>query len=167
MAINASLTGHLVYSTLHTNDAVTATTRLLDMGVEPFLVSSAVSGVLAQRLVRRICKECREEYVPDAVDIPPDFELEPGRKLYRGAGCRECRHTGYRGRLGIFELLMIDNQMREMILQRKSAVEIQDAARVNGLKLMREDGWSKVLDGITTVDEIARVTKVDMSTPAS
>ncbi len=94
VAINASLTGHLVYSTLHTNDAVTATTRLLDMGVEPFLVSSAVSGVLAQRLVRQICKECRAEYVPDPVDIPPDFKLEPGRKVYRGTGCRECRHTG-------------------------------------------------------------------------
>jgi len=161
VAINASLTGHLVFSTLHTNDAVTATTRLLDMGVEPFLVSSAVSGVLAQRLVRKICKSCREEYVPDPVDVPSDFQIQRGEKIYRGAGCRECRHTGYRGRLGIFELLMVDGTLREMILERKSATDIQDVARKAGLKLMREDGWAKVLKGITTVEEIVRVTKVD------
>jgi type II secretion system protein E len=161
VAINASLTGHLVFSTLHTNDAVTATTRLLDMGVEPFLVSSAISGVLAQRLIRRICKHCREEYELDALDLPSDFKLERGQKVYRGAGCRECRQTGYRGRLGIFELLMIDGVMREMILQRKSATEILETAQKRGLKLMREDGWAKVLKGITTVEEIVRVTKID------
>ncbi len=161
VAINASLTGHLVFSTLHTNDAVTATTRLLDMGVEPFLVSSAVSGVLAQRLVRRICKHCREEYEPDPLDVPPDFKLQPGQKVYRGVGCRECRHTGYRGRLGIFELMMIDDKIRELILQHKSATEILEAARAQGLILMREDGWAKVLKGITTIEEIARVTKID------
>ncbi|MBU0719336.1 MAG: type II secretion system ATPase GspE [Planctomycetes bacterium] len=161
VAINASLTGHLVFSTLHTNDAVTATTRLLDMGVEPFLVSSAVSGVLAQRLIRRICKHCSEEYVPDPVDVPSDFKLERHQKLWRGTGCRECRHTGYRGRLGIFELLMIDDKLREMILQRRSATDILEVARADGLKLMREDGWAKVVKGITTVEEIARVTKVD------
>jgi general secretion pathway protein E/type IV pilus assembly protein PilB len=161
VAINASLTGHLVFSTLHTNDAVTATTRLLDMGVEPFLVSSAVSGVLAQRLVRRICTGCREEYAPDPVDLPPDFKLERGQKLYRGAGCRDCRHTGYRGRLGIFEMLMVNDELRELILARKSATEIQDVARRRGLKLMREDGWAKVVKGITTADEVVRVTKVD------
>ncbi len=161
VAINASLTGHLVFSTLHTNDAVTATTRLLDMGVEPFLVSSAISGVLAQRLVRKICKHCKEEYEPNPLDLPSDFKLEPGQKVFRGAGCRECRHSGFRGRLGIFELLMIDDKLREMILQRKSATEILEVSRACGLKLMREDGWSKVLKGITTVDEIARVTKVD------
>lgn len=163
VAINASLTGHLVFSTLHTNDAVTATTRLLDMGVEPFLVSSAVSGVLAQRLVRRICKHCREEYEPDPLDVPPDFKLQPGQKVYRGTGCRECRHTGYRGRLGIFELMMIDDKIRELILQHKSATEILEAARAQGLILMREDGWAKVLKGITTIEEIARVTKIDAS----
>ena len=161
VAINASLTGHLVFSTLHTNDAVTATTRLLDMGVEPFLVSSAVSGVLAQRLVRRICKHCREEYVPDPVDVPSDFELKRGQKVFRGAGCRECRNTGYRGRLGIFELLAVDDVVREMILQRKSATEILEDARSRGLKLMREDGWAKVLKGITSMEEVARVTKID------
>ena len=161
VAINASLTGHLVFSTLHTNDAVTANTRLLDMGVEPFLVSSAISGVLAQRLIRRICLECKEEYTPDPSDIPSDFKLPHGQKLFRGVGCRDCRKTGYRGRLGIFELLVIDPRIREMIVQRKSAGEILDAARKKGFKLMRDDGWSKVLQGFTTLDEIVRVTKVD------
>ncbi|RME36188.1 MAG: type II secretion system protein GspE [Planctomycetota bacterium] len=161
VAINASLTGHLVFSTLHTNDSVTATTRLLDMGVEPFLVSSAVSGVLAQRLVRKICPGCREEYVPDAVDVPSDFKLEPGQTVYRGRGCKECRHTGYRGRIGIFELLMINDELKEMILQQRSAGEILAVARKRGLKLMREDGWAKVLKGMTTIEEVVRVTKVD------
>lgn len=161
VAINASLTGHLVFSTLHTNDAVTANTRLLDMGVEPFLVSSAISGVLAQRLIRRICLECKEEYTPDPADIPSDFKLPHGQKLFRGVGCRDCRKTGYRGRLGIFELLVIDPRIREMIVRRKSAGEILDAARKKGFKLMRDDGWSKVLQGFTTLDEIVRVTKVD------
>ncbi len=161
VAINASLTGHLVFSTLHTNDAATATTRLLDMGVEPFLVSSAISGVLAQRLVRKICPGCREEYTPEARDIPADFDLPEGHKVVRGTGCRECRGSGYRGRLGIFELLMITEDLREMILERKSAGDIQSAGRKEGLKLMRNDGWGKVLKGITTIDEIARVTKID------
>ncbi len=161
VAINASLTGHLVFSTLHTNDAVTANTRLLDMGVEPFLVSSAVSGVLAQRLVRKICPQCKQEYAPDPADLPSDFKLTRGQKLFRGAGCRDCRKTGYRGRLGIFELLLIDDKIREMIVHRKSAGEILEFARTQGFKLMREDGWSKVLKGHTTLDEIVRVTKVD------
>jgi general secretion pathway protein E/type IV pilus assembly protein PilB len=163
VAINASLTGHLVFSTLHTNDAVTATTRLLDMGVEPFLVSSAISGVLAQRLVRRICKECRQEYIPEKADVPADFKVEKGQKLYRGAGCRDCRNSGYRGRVGIFEMLMITDQLRELIVQRRSATDLQAVARKDGLKLMREDGWAKVLAGMTTVEEIVRVTKTDAS----
>ncbi len=163
VAINASLTGHLVFSTLHTNDAVTATTRLLDMGVEPFLVSSAISGVLAQRLVRRICKECRQEYIPEKADVPADFKVEKGQKLYRGAGCRDCRNSGYRGRVGIFEMLMITDQLRELIVQRRSATDLQAVARKDGLKLMREDGWCKVLAGMTTVEEIVRVTKTDAS----
>jgi len=163
VAINASLTGHLVFSTLHTNDAVTATTRLLDMGVEPFLVSSAISGVLAQRLVRKICKQCKEEYTPESVDIPSDFKLDKGRTIFKGRGCRDCRHSGYRGRLGIFELLSINEEIREMILQRRSAGDIQTVAKKQGLKLMRDDGWNKVLKGITTIEEIVRVTKIDVS----
>ena len=161
VAINASLTGHLVFSTLHTNDAATATTRLLDMGVEPFLVSSAISGILAQRLVRQVCLGCKETYRPDPIHVPEDFKLDKNQEVFRGAGCKECRHTGYRGRIGIYELLKITDEIREMILQRKSAGDIQAAARAKGLKLMRDDGWEKVVKGITTIDEIVRVTKVD------
>jgi general secretion pathway protein E/type IV pilus assembly protein PilB len=162
VAINASLTGHLVFSTLHTNDAVTSTTRLLDMGVEPFLVSSAISGVLAQRLVRRTCKACKEEYTPDPRELPSDLKLEPGQKLTRGRGCRECRNSGYRGRLGIFEFLLINDELRDLIVQRRSATDILSVARKQGLKLMRDDGWTKVIKGMTTVEEVVRVTKIDV-----
>jgi general secretion pathway protein E/type IV pilus assembly protein PilB len=159
VAINASLTGHLVFSTLHTNDSVTANTRLLDMNVEPFLVSSSIEGVLAQRLVRTICPHCKEEYEPDRDALPNDFELEPDQKLYRGRGCRECRHIGYKGRLGIFELLTMNTEIRELVVQRASAGQILEAARKNGLKLLREDGWNKVRAGLTTPQEVLRVAK--------
>jgi len=160
-AINASLTGHLVFSTLHTNDAVTSTTRLLDMGVEPFLVSSSVEGVLAQRLVRRICRDCKEPYKPDRAELPEDLleVIEPGQEFWRGRGCRDCRHTGYRGRMGLFELLMVNDELRELIVKHSSATQILQVARHQGLKLMREDGWAKVLRGETTVEEVNRVTK--------
>ena len=161
VAINASLTGHLVFSTLHTNDAVTATTRLLDMGVEPFLVSSSITGVLAQRLVRLICKHCRTEYTPEAAKLPADFPLVPGGKLHRGKGCRECRHTGYRGRTGLYELLTADDELRQQIVQHKSATEMLLAARKKGMRLMRDDGWAKCHKGMTTVEEILRVTKTE------
>ena len=163
VAINASLTGHLVFSTLHTNDAPTATTRLLDMGVEPFLVSSSISGVLAQRLVRRICPHCKEGYIPEAVDVPPELRelIEPDQQLFRGTGCADCRQSGYRGRLGLFELMLIDDDLREMIIERKSAGEISRVARRAGMRLMRQDGWDKVIGGHTTTDEIIRVTKVE------
>ncbi len=159
VAINASLTGHLVFSTLHTNDAAGANTRLLDMGVEPFLVSSSVEGILAQRLVRRICPHCRQTYEPDRAALPPDFIIEPGQVLARGTGCRECRGIGYRGRQGIFELLMMNDEIRELVVQRASAGVIQKAAIRNGLRLLREDGWDKVRQGITTPEEVLRVTK--------
>jgi len=159
VAINASLTGHLVFSTLHTNDAAGANTRLLDMGVEPFLVSSSVEGILAQRLVRRICSHCRQIYEPDRAALPPDFVVEPGQKLARGTGCRECRGIGYKGRQGIFELLMMNDEIRELVVQRASSGLIQKAAIRNGLRLLREDGWDKVRQGITTPEEVLRVTK--------
>jgi general secretion pathway protein E/type IV pilus assembly protein PilB len=160
-AINASLTGHLVFSTLHTNDAVSTTTRLLDMGVEPFLISSSIEGVLAQRLVRTVCKKCKEEYVPESPErLPRDFNYEPGQKLWRGAGCRECRNSGYSGRQGIFELLTMDDDLREMIVQRKSAAQILPAAKERGLVLLREDGWRLVRAGRTTPEEVLRATKV-------
>ncbi|GMV97412.1 MAG: pilus biosynthesis protein TapB [Phycisphaerae bacterium] len=159
VAINASLTGHLVFSTLHTNDSCTANTRLLDMGVEPFLVSSSLDGVLAQRLVRKICPHCKQEYQPDPAALPKDLVLENGQPLYKGVGCRECRNIGYKGRLGIFELLMIDDEIREMVVQRASAGRIQQVALKHGLKLLREDGWAKVRAGLTTPEEVLRATK--------
>ncbi len=160
VAINASLTGHLVFSTLHTNDAPTANARLLDMGVEPFLVSSAIGGILAQRLVRKICPDCKKAYTPDPVNVPPDLHLDAGQKLYQGAGCRECRHSGYRGRIGIFELLTMNDELRELVVKHGSIGDMTEAARRNGMNYMREDGWDKVLRGETTVEEVARVTKI-------
>ena len=158
VAIQASLTGHLVFSTLHTNDAATAATRLLDMGVEPFLVASTVEGVMAQRLVRKVCPSCKQQYQPDAALLPPDFEYD-GRPLWRGVGCRECHDSGYLGRVGVFELLRVDSTVRELIMARASTEKIIEAGRANGLALLREDGWHKVLAGVTTPEEVVRVTK--------
>jgi general secretion pathway protein E/type IV pilus assembly protein PilB len=157
-AVQASLTGHLVLSTLHTNDAPSAVTRMLDMGVEPFLVASSVEAVLAQRLVRNICPHCREEYKPDKLEMPPDFNHK-GEPVYRGAGCRECRNTGYKGRKGIFEFMIVNDAIRELILNRASAGKIAQAARESGMIQLREDGWNKVRKGITTLKEVVQATK--------
>ncbi len=157
--IQASLTGHLVFSTLHTNDACSAATRLLDMGVEPYLVNSTVVAAMAQRLVRTICPECRQAYAPQGGSLPDDFEIEPGTKLYRGAGCRKCRGTGYWGRTGLFELMVLDEAVRERIRSRVSVAEILQAAQAGGLRVLREDGWAKVHQGITTPEEVIRSTK--------
>lgn len=168
-AVQASLTGHLVFSTLHTNDAAGATTRLLDMGVEPFLVASSVEGVMAQRLVRRICSDCKTAYVPEESEIPPDFDAVTGGggggsgallQLYRGNGCRECRGTGYHGRLGIYELLSMTEQTRELVLARANASRIAQAAIESGdLTLLRQAGFEKVKAGETTIAEVLRATK--------
>jgi len=166
-AIQASLTGHLVFSTLHTNDAPSAFTRLIDMGVEPFLVSSTVEGVMAQRLVRIICKECKEEYEPHHPDLPTDFpgmkENQPPKKLWRGAGCRKCHQTGYKGRLGIFELMVTGDNIKEMVMQRTNSHVIRAEALKRGMITLRQDGWRKVLRGMTTIDEVARATAADFS----
>jgi general secretion pathway protein E/type IV pilus assembly protein PilB len=160
--IQASLTGHLVFSTLHTNDAPSAFTRLIDMGIEPFLVSSTVEGVMAQRLVRTICPECKEEYEPN--EVPNDFPQEGGRpRLWRGAGCRACRQTGFRGRCGIFELMVTGDSIREMVVQRVNASAIRRQALQEGMLTLRQDGWRKVRQGMTTLDEVARVTATDIS----
>ena len=160
-AVQASLTGHIVFSTLHTNDAPGAVTRLIDMGVEPFLIASSVEGVLAQRLVRRVCAECASSYVPDPADLPRDFRLRPGQTLTHGEGCRACRQTGFRGRLGIYELLRMNHEVREMIMQRVNAPSIADHAFKSGhLSTLRQDGFAKTIDGLTTVSEVMRALAV-------
>ncbi len=159
-AVQASLTGHLVFSTLHTNDAAGAITRLLDMSVEPFLVASSVEGIMAQRLVRRICTECADWRPPEKKELPSDFKLEKGQMLRVGRGCRECRHTGFRGRIGMYELLGMTDQIREMVMQRKNAGAIAEFARGSGdLSLLREAGFRKVREGVTTIGEVLRATK--------
>jgi general secretion pathway protein E/type IV pilus assembly protein PilB len=156
-AVQASLTGHLVFSTLHTNDACGATTRLLDMGVEPFLVSSSVEGILAQRLVRKICGSCGVEYDPEPGDVPDSFGLAPGQKLRKGSGCRNCRNTGYRGRMGIYELLTVDDEARDQILHRTPAPTIAAASlKRDQLFTLRQDGFAKVRQGATTIAEVLR-----------
>ncbi len=156
-AVQASLTGHVVFSTLHTNDAPGAVTRLIDMGVEPFLIASSVEGVLAQRLVRRICKHCAANYVPDPAELPADFRLRPGQTLTKGEGCRACRNTGYRGRLGVYELLAMDHELREMVMQRVNAPAIaRRASELGLLSTLRTDGFAKVIDGMTSMAEVTR-----------
>ncbi len=161
IAIEASLTGHLVLSTLHTNNAPSAVTRLTDMGVEPFLISASVIGILAQRLAKRVCANCRQEYTPpkDAmlgfgydIDNPPDAE----QRFYRGAGCDICRQTGYKGRTGIFELMEINAEIRELVVRRAPLADIEDAAKRNGMVTLRDDAFAKVLNGTTNVEEIIR-----------
>ncbi len=159
-AVQAALTGHLVFSTLHTNDAASAATRLLDMGVEPYLVTSTLMAAMAQRLVRKICPHCREPYEPDRDRLPPDFQLEPGQKLHRGAGCRQCRGTGYHGRTGIFELMNLTDAVRDKIMTRAPTSKIIDQGKREGLRFLREDGWMKVRQGTTTPEEVIRSTKV-------
>ncbi|HOD82658.1 MAG: Type II secretion system protein E [Planctomycetes bacterium ADurb.Bin126] len=157
-AIQASLTGHLVLSTLHTNDACSAATRLLDMGIEPFLVSSTLMAAMAQRLVRTICSECKEAYKADRENLPADFTPPDDLKLYRGAGCRKCRGTGYHGRTGVYEMMLVNEPIRQLIMARRTAGEIVREARKIGLRLLREDGWDKVRHGITTPEEVTRNT---------
>ena len=163
-AIQSSLTGHLVFSTLHTNDAPSAFTRLIDMGIEPFLVASTVEGVMAQRLVRTICPDCKVEYEPTPHDIPSDFPKEGWAKvLWKGTGCRSCHQTGYRGRMGIYELMVTGDTIRDMCVQRTNASAVRNLALKEGMITLRQDGWRKVLSGKTTIEEVARATKGDIS----
>ncbi len=164
-ATQASLTGHMVFSTLHTNDSAGAFMRLIDMGVEPFLVANTVEGVLAQRLVRVLCEDCKEAYRPEGDELPDDFpidaRLDPRLRLYRPGGCECCRRTGYRGRMGIYELLVTNEEVRQLASQGASSDVIKKAAIRGGMETLRTDGWNKVLSGVTTVDEVLRVTKAD------
>jgi general secretion pathway protein E len=153
IAIRAALTGHFVYSTLHTNDAPSAITRLSDMGVENYLITSSLVAVLAQRLVRVICTDCK---APDATRITPDGDTV---KTYRGRGCEACFGSGYTGRMGIFELMELNDEIRQMIMANADAAAITQVARRNGMRNLREDGWLKVRNGVTTPDEVLRVTQ--------
>ncbi|MDD5382536.1 MAG: ATPase, T2SS/T4P/T4SS family [Candidatus Margulisbacteria bacterium] len=162
IAIQSALTGHLVFSTLHTNDAVGTLTRLVDMGIEPFLTSSAMAAAIAQRLIRTICPRCKVPYSPPK-ELLDKFNLKPDQeyKFYRGKGCKACRGSGYQGRMGLFEVLAVDDKIRNLILNRANAAEIRQAAIQGGMKTLKEDGILKMLEGTTTPDEIMRVTLLD------
>jgi general secretion pathway protein E/type IV pilus assembly protein PilB len=162
IAMNAAFTGHLVFSTLHTNDASGGVTRLIDQGIEPFLVASAVRGILAQRLVRNICPECRVHYRPtdEEMEVLGIRKSEKTPKLSRGQGCVNCNGSGYKGRCGIFELLQLTPDIQDLVYQKKSSAEIRDLAIRNGMRTLREDAVVKVLNGTTTMDELLRVTKI-------
>jgi len=163
IAIRAAMTGHLVFSTLHTNDAVGGITRLLDMDVEPFLLASVVKSFIAQRLVRTICPECRER-----VEYPPDYLAEIGfplkelgTKFLRGKGCEQCRQTGYQGRTAIYEICVVTEPLRKMIMQKRDGGELKQCAIVEGMETLRLDGWRRVAQGKTTIEEVVRVTQTD------
>ena len=159
MAIQSSLTGHLVFSTLHTNDAASAVTRLLDLGIEPYLVASSLVGVLAQRLVRRVCAQCAAPYRPAPSELEwLGVERAVTSRMRQGAGCSSCRNTGYSGRLGTFELLVLSDDIRRLVQARASAAEIKEAALQAGTRTLRDDGIEKILTGITTISEVERIT---------
>jgi len=163
IAVQSALTGHLVLSTLHTNDAPGAITRLVDMNVEPFLVSSSCAGVIAQRLVRKICPKCKESYKPSK-NVIKELNISSDGKdytFYKGAGCRHCKGSGYKGRIGIFELMMVDEEIRDMIVGKATTAHVRRAALKAGMKSLRHDGIIKVLNGITTIEEVIRVTQID------
>ncbi len=162
-AIQASLTGHLVFSTLHTNDAAGAFTRMGDMGVEPFLVASTVEAVMAQRLVRRLCKHCKKAVDPHTIEMPHDFPMDRlnGEPIFEAVGCRECRGVGYSGRMGIYELLVANESIRQLAHDRASTWELKKAAVKDGMRTLRDDGWLKVIKGSTSMEEILRLTKGD------
>ena len=171
IAINSAMTGHLVLSTLHTNDAPTTLPRLIDMGVEPFLVASTINIAIAQRLVRKICTECRTEskLSKETIEII-EKQLSPelikkfnlnkvGLKIFYGKGCPKCQNTGYSGRIGIFEILAMDEEIKRMIMEKADSDQIRDKAVAKGMTTMIEDGIEKVISGITTIDEVLRVTR--------
>ena len=159
IAIKAALTGHLVFSTLHTNDAPSTVTRLIDMGVPPFLVASAVKLVMAQRLLRRICKECKVEYEPEPekleiLGIDPDEVKKKGLKFYKGEGCPACNGTGYKGRIAVFEVMPITREIQKLIIEGASALEIEEVASKQGMRTLRQEAIDRMFEGITTIDQV-------------
>ena len=164
IAVQASLTGHMVFSTLHTNDAPSTVTRLRDMGVPPFLITATVEAILAQRLVRRICANCREEIFPGP-DVLADLELTTdqleGKKFYRGKGCDKCNRTGYKGRLGLYEFMIMNDDLRDMIMRNASTEDLREKARSQGMITLRDSGMLGIFGGLTTADEVIRETILD------
>ena len=162
IAVQSALTGHMVFSTLHTNDAAGALTRLVEMGIEPFLAASSIVGIIAQRLVRQICPHCRESYRPSPNLLADAGLPDDGALFYRGRGCERCLGLGYRGRSGIYELLPVDEETRELLLARKDAATIKAAAQRKGMKSLRDAGLAKAAAGETTLEEILRVTQEEV-----
>jgi type IV pilus assembly protein PilB len=161
IAVQASLTGHMVFSTLHTNDAPATVTRLRDMGVPPFLLTATLEAVLAQRLVRKICKECREQTMP-STDTLAQLSLTPeeviGKKFYRGRGCAACNNSGFKGRVGLFEFMPVTDPLRDIINEGASAARVRDVAMRSGMIPLRTSGLEKVYGGLTTIEEVIRET---------
>ena len=161
IAAQASLTGHLVFTTLHTNDAPSSVARLLDLGVEPFLITATIEGIVAQRLVRKICMKCKTEFEPTD-DQLFDLRLErhqiKDKKFYYGRGCSKCNNTGYKGRLGLFEIMTFDDEIRNLVMNKASTNLLRDAALKNNMTLLRSNGLAAIYDGITTIDEVVRET---------
>ena len=164
IAAQASLTGHVVFTTLHTNDAPSSVARLLDLGVEPFLITATVEGIVAQRLVRRICASCKTQFEPSETQLK-ELQITPddvkGKKFYYGRGCSRCNNTGYRGRIGIFEIMMFNDEIRELVMKQASTGILRSAAQKNGMRLLRDNGLLAIYDGITTIDEIAKETMME------
>jgi type IV pilus assembly protein PilB len=164
IAVQASLTGHLVFTTLHTNDAPASVARLLDLGLESFLITATIEGVCAQRLVRRVCSRCKESYTPTDVELL-ELSLTPedvqGRQFYRGVGCEYCNKTGYKGRMGLYEIMVLDDEMRELIMQSASTQVLRNEARKRGMRTLRESGLLGIFDGMTSIDEVVRQTIVE------
>lgn len=161
IAIQASLTGHLVFSTLHTNDAPTTITRLIDLGIKPYLIAATVVAVISQRLVRKICASCKEEYEPSEeylMELNLAKEDSRKKKFSRGAGCKNCRNTGYRGRMGIFEIMAVNEDLRRLITDQASTNVIRMAAKKNGMHTLRESGMRAIFSGLTTIQEVVRET---------
>jgi type IV pilus assembly protein PilB len=164
IAVQAALTGHLVFSTLHTNDAPSAVTRMVDIGVKPFLVASAVRAIMAQRLIRKVCSKCKTPYKPTDYEMTV-LKLNPDEvknaTIFRGAGCNECSKTGYRGRMGIYEIFQIDEEVRRLIYEKVPSNVIRARARELGMRTLREDGVRKIMAGITTPEEVISITQGD------
>jgi type IV pilus assembly protein PilB len=164
IAAQASLTGHVVFTTLHTNDAPSSVARLLDMGIEPFLITATVEGIVAQRLVRKICENCKTQFEPSENQLM-ELQLLPddvkGKKFHYGRGCSKCNGTGYRGRIGIFEIMVFTDEIRDLIMNQASTNVLRSAALKNGMRLLRDNGMAAIYDGITTIDEIAKGTMMD------